>query len=408
MNPALGAHLLQESRLAYLLCDARLQVLEVGGDPSLLSPVQAPAPGPEPEAPHLSTQIPELEALEESIHQVLQGTLPSLEFPRVTRSGPDGSPRYLSIRLSRLAPDLSPPAQLLCLVRDVTEQGQVEQALMQQRNELALLKEQLERQNQVLTVANWELALANRLRNAFVALVGHKLRTPLTGLLGQLELLLEEPHPLPDPIRAQLHRLADHAQALLTTVQTMVDALRIEADQVELLLVPHPLRPLLDEAVARIQPVLRLRGQRLMVHWEPPDLCLLCDRRRCIQILEHLLGLVARRAPQAATLQVTVRLAENHDVEIAITAEGFQEPPLDQIPPPRHLPPVHQDGRWLDMDTGLSLFLAHGFMEFHGGSLELRSDEQGQPHLVVTFPSLDPDPSQELSSQPLGSSSRRA
>ncbi len=405
MNPALGTHLLQESCLAYLLCDAELQVLETGGDRSLLP--QDPATDPDSSRPHLSAQIPELEALEASIEQLLQGTLPALEFPRVTRSGPDGSPRYLSIRLSRLPPDLHPPARLLCLVRDVTEQGRVEQALMQQRNELALLKERLEHQNQVLTVANWELALASQLRDSFVALVGHKLRTPLTGLLGQLELLLEDPRDLPDEVRERLDQIADHAQALLTTMQTMVDALRIEADQVELLLVPEVLRPMLDEAMERIQPVLRIREQRIAVHWEPEIPPLLCDRRRCTQVLEHLLGLVARRAPWGASIQVTVRAVEDRTVEIAITAEGFQEPLLDRLHPLRHLPPVHQDGRWLDMDTGLSLFLAHGFLEFHGGSLDLRTDDQGQSHLVVSFPALVQDPARKPSSQPLSTPSRR-
>ena len=61
--------------------------------------------------------------------------------------------------------------------RDVTERNRIET-----ERELLLEQEQL---------ANERLREADRLKDGFVALVSHEVRTPLTSILGYLELLSE-------------------------------------------------------------------------------------------------------------------------------------------------------------------------------------------------------------------------
>ena len=101
-------------------------------------------------------------------------------------------------------------APILCIGQDVT------------------LKKQAEAQHQTLVQAQ----LATKIKSTFVAHMSHELRTPLNGVLGFIELALEEE--LSDKVRSYLMHAYDSANLLLEIANDIIDVSRIEANALKI------------------------------------------------------------------------------------------------------------------------------------------------------------------------------
>lgn len=151
-------------------------------------------------------------------------------------------------------------------------------ARMQRRSEWQLAEQRRELAEQ-----------ASSAKTRFLATLGHEVRTPMTGVLGMTELLLDT------PLDATQRRYANSIQQagthLLHLVNDSLDLARIEAGRLELDSQPFELAPLLDEVAALIAPVVRKRGLRFVQEPRlPVPVVVTGDVMRLRQILMNLLG----------------------------------------------------------------------------------------------------------------------
>ncbi|CAG0962593.1 Cyclic di-GMP phosphodiesterase response regulator RpfG [Anaerolineales bacterium] len=94
----------------------------------------------------LPVVLPEFFGLEDVFHDIMRGKLPSHQLENVQRDSADGSIQYLTFNV---LPFESGQAEdgLLLIVEDVTRFGQIEHALLQNRNELRLAQSTLAQVN---------------------------------------------------------------------------------------------------------------------------------------------------------------------------------------------------------------------------------------------------------------------
>ncbi len=85
----------------------------------------------------LTTLFDELTGLEADIAQVAQRQQPALKIEKIARKRPNGTAAYITLTI------LPHDSGLLLLISDVTAEGNLEQRVTQQRNELNLLSNQL-------------------------------------------------------------------------------------------------------------------------------------------------------------------------------------------------------------------------------------------------------------------------
>ncbi|NZA28314.1 response regulator [Luteimonas sp. SJ-92] len=147
---------------------------------------------------------------------------------------------------------------------------------------------------------------ASEAKTRFLATLGHEVRTPMTGVLGMSELLLETP--LDGRQRAyteSIRRAGDH---LMRLVNDALDLARIEAGKLQLDPQPFDLRGLLQEVGGLMAPMARQRGLayreqmgRGLSRWVRGD------AMRVRQILLNLLGNAIKFTEQG---QVALRVDE--------------------------------------------------------------------------------------------------
>ncbi|HEY0335049.1 MAG TPA: ATP-binding protein [Stenotrophomonas sp.] len=143
----------------------------------------------------------------------------------------------------------------------------------------------------------WQLAQHKRelaeqaslAKTRFLATLGHEVRTPMTGVLGMTELLLQT------PLNERQHGYASAIDAagrhLLRLVNDALDLARIEAGKLSLEQRDFDLRSLLDQVVALARPLAERKG--LVFQWQlAPGLpaALRGDPNRVQQILLNLLS----------------------------------------------------------------------------------------------------------------------
>ncbi len=201
----------------------------------------------------------------------------------------------------------------------------------------------LEHQRQTLQAQTVELELARRQAEAasvaksqFLATISHEFRTPLNGILGTTELLLDSPL---TPSQRRFAKTAHlSATALLALVDDVIDLSRIEAGKFTLRNTSFDLRALVDEAMDLMAAIARDKPISLEHHL-PPQLPahLLGDPVRLRQLLVNLLHNGVRFTDRGSvTLSITV---QGHDevgalilrFEVRDTGQGIAQDYLDSV-----------------------------------------------------------------------------
>lgn len=172
---------------------------------------------------------------------------------------------------------------------------------------------------------------ASRLKSYFVSNVSHELRTPLNGIIGYTYLLLEGTYgSLDEAQRVSLEAVSRNAKDLLNLVNDILNLSRIEAGKLSLELSTVRLRPLIEETLTSVKPLLKGKPLDLQLKTSPRIGSLQTDALKLKQILVNLLSNAIKFTPKGTiTLKVENR-PEKKGVEILIEDTGIGIP-TDQI-----------------------------------------------------------------------------
>jgi signal transduction histidine kinase len=253
------------------------------------------------------------------------------------------------------------------------------------------LQEQLTLANQELAAANAELQRLDMLKSIFVSVAAHELRSPLASILGFLEVVLdEEPGALNTEQREYLDIIRGSTQRLLDIAKGLLDATRIEAGRIELVLQPTDLRSLLESVVAEFEPQLVAKAQRLVLHATPRLPAVLCDQTRAAQIVGNLLDNASKYTPRRGRIRIDLAPAEEEGfVQVSVADNGVGISAPDQAK-------VFQ--RFFRAESGLStrvhgagmgLYITRSLVEMHGGRIWFESTLDRGSTFHVTFPVAD-------------------
>jgi PAS domain S-box-containing protein len=275
------------------------------------------------------------------------------------------------------------PPQMLCILRDVTEQRR-------NAEELARAKEAAEAANRELIVANRNLEETGRLaremadraealsaaKSDFLANMTHEVRTPLNGILGMTGLALETR--LQADQREYLELVKSSAEALLSLVNDVLDfskyevgKLGLDCDEFSLgELVRDVLRPLALRASAS-----GLAFESVIADQVPDRL--IGDPLRISQVLRNLAGNAIKFTKQGkVSVNVRTESMEGSKVTLcfSVTDTGIG------IPPEKHRlifePFTQADGSTTRKygGTGLGLSISSGLVELMGGRIWVKSE----------------------------------
>ncbi|MGJ7901529.1 ATP-binding protein [Lysobacter sp. 1R34A] len=166
---------------------------------------------------------------------------------------------------------------------------------------------------------------ASLAKTRFLATLGHEVRTPMTGVLGMSELLLDTP--LDERQRSYTLAVRRAGEHLLRLVNDALDLARIESGKLELADEAFDLRALVEEASNLMAPLARQRRLAFEIDISTgAPAGLRGDVSRVCQILLNLLGNAIKFTDEGkVSLRVEALKPQGVRFEIADTGPGLNE-----------------------------------------------------------------------------------
>jgi signal transduction histidine kinase len=234
-----------------------------------------------------------------------------------------------------------------------------------------------------LQSTNAKLMEANRLKGAFIEVASHELNTPVTVVLGMLELWrISQGEAASSVERLWVDRIGAAAQRLARTVERMLKLVRsgefgrsLEKETIEL-------EPILRRTIDDLAPYLELRHQSVILEIEPGLGPIEADRDKIADVLINLVANAVKFTPDEGTIRIDAAIDPTVPgwVRVRVSDEGAGVPSGDQqylfepfftgFDTLRHSSGEYQ---FRKRGIGLGLWLVKTFVELHGGRVEVAS-----------------------------------
>jgi len=207
----------------------------------------------------------------------------------------------------------------------------------------------------------------------FLAVIAHELRNPLSALTHAVEMakVVAGPEPLMHTALATMSR-----QLLLIKrlVDDLMDLGRMAAGHLTLGLAPVRLQDVVAQAMEMCAALVAARGHRTNVVVKDPELVVVGDRDRLVQVVANLVGNSAKYTPPNGEIRVIVERSDSAaTIRVVDTGIGIAAQDLREIFAPFSQVHTYSPREGL----GIGLFVVKSLIELHGGTVEAASEGPG-------------------------------
>lgn len=270
-------------------------------------------------------------------------------------------------------------------IRYSLQQSKILNALANERSNLA---HGVEERTRELSLANAELAHANKSKDDFLASVSHELRTPLTGILAMSEILGEELYGSLNEKQLEFSKdIHSSGQHLLDLINDILDVAKIDADKMKLITAPVDVNRLCQGAVNLIKQTALQRELSVSLDIDSNLSQFIADEKRLKQILVNLLGNAIKFTPPGGKVGLDVKV-EHKENEICFTVWDTGIGIKEQQKPLLFKSFVQLDSNLSRKyaGTGLGLVLVDRLTKLHGGKVIVESEENKGSRFIVEIP----------------------
>ncbi|QHI97539.1 response regulator [Xylophilus rhododendri] len=232
-----------------------------------------------------------------------------------------------------------------------------------------------------------ERARASRVKDEFLAMLGHELRNPLAPIFMALELLKRQAGgaSLGRPYEI-IERQARHLSRL---VDDLMDIGRLTNRKFELHKEPVSIRLCLQSAIEAVGPLVEARQQRLDVGLPSAEVLVFGDATRLTQVFANILTNAAKYTHLQGHIVLRSEVTDGR-LRVAVRDDG---PGISAELMPRLFGVFEQGSSTIDRaggGLGIGLALVKSFVESHEGTVDVRSEGVGKgAEFSVVLPTMD-------------------
>lgn len=224
--------------------------------------------------------------------------------------------------------------------------------------------------------SNKKLQELDKLKDDFVSLASHELRTPMTAIKSYLWMALDgRGGPLTQKQKYYLDRSYKSTDRLINLVNDMLNISRIESGRITLEKSPITVSEIIKEVVEEISQRAQDLGIKLLLPPSPALPQVFVDINKIKEVLLNLIGNSLKFTPRGGSITVATELKDLYIV-IKVTDTGVGIIPEDQ-------PKLFQKFGMLMTSysnsaqiqgTGLGLYISKKIVELHNGQIGITSD----------------------------------
>ena len=248
--------------------------------------------------------------------------------------------------------------------------------LEDKRAQLETLNRQLNEANQELNEANSKLRELAEMKEEFLALTTHDLRSPLTVISGVISFFtsgrLGELSPEQKNMVTMMER---NTQNLIELVNDLLDASKLESGTMRLDMVAFNLNEVIDELRETMLLPLAKEKEIKLVETFPEDLpAIKADRAKLRRILLNLLSNALKFTGKGGRVEIRADEPEDGRVRISISDTGVGIAPEDVDRLFDKYEQTRSRATRGEKGTGLGLYITKQLVELHGSRITVKSE----------------------------------
>jgi PAS domain S-box-containing protein len=211
--------------------------------------------------------------------------------------------------------------------------------------------------------AEEELRKANALKDDFIGMVSHEMRTPLTAIIGGASLLLGPASLKAGESRELIEEIRAGSQRLSTIIENMLWLARADARKPEL--APVTVSDVVDEVIAKHRDRYATREVRKRIVGETP--AVVASKEYVVHILSNLLENAEKYTPQDSAIEVDLqRDGERMAIRVLDRGIGLKPEEVESVFEPFYRSPRVDK---LSPGVGIGLTVSKRLVEAMGGRI---------------------------------------
>ncbi|MBW4610152.1 MAG: PAS domain S-box protein [Hassallia sp. WJT32-NPBG1] len=222
-----------------------------------------------------------------------------------------------------------------------------------------------------------QLTEANRMKDEFLAILSHELRSPLNAILGWAQMLRSSRKLTETQTAKALETIERNARAQTQLIEDLLDISRMIRGKLRLNVRSCDLVPIIESALDSVRLAADAKQIQIETSINRNIELILGDSGRLQQIIWNLLSNAIKFTPQGGRVQVGLQRINSH-VEITVSDTGIGIKP-------EFMPYVFDRFRQADSSStrchgglGLGLSIVRHLVELHGGTVYVESAGEGK------------------------------
>ncbi len=236
-----------------------------------------------------------------------------------------------------------------------------------------------------LDAQNTELQRLSKLKDEFLANTSHELKTPLNGIIGIAESLIDGvTGKLSEPTKANLIMISNSGKRLSTLVNDILDFSKLKHKNIELQLKPIALQEIIEIVLILSKPMLDKKPLQLINNVDVNLPAIFADENRLQQILHNLIGNAIKFTEQGS-ITISASIIKEQ-IQIAIIDDGIGIPTDKLTSIFQSFEQAEGSTSRTYGGTGLGLAITKKIVELHGGKIWVESTLGAGAKFIFTLP----------------------
>ena len=213
----------------------------------------------------------------------------------------------------------------------------------------------------------------------FFTTIAHEIRTPVSLIIGPLQMINEESSP--STLHASLQIIDRNAHRLLELVNQLLDFRKVEQQSLVMHFAPHNIYDLLQAVCVRFTPTFEQGGKQFDISYPDRQFTAIVDREGVTKVVSNLLTNANKYARTRVQLNCYVEADGDHfRIEVSDDGVGISDADLKRIFEPFFQAQTHKPG------TGIGLSIVKNIVSLHQGQVKVESQEGQGTRFIVTLP----------------------
>jgi len=225
-------------------------------------------------------------------------------------------------------------------------------------------------------------------KSEFISLASHQLRTPLSIISLNLEIVFKHFSQLLEKteVREHLETIKNASNRMIDLVTELLNVSKIELGNLDIAVHTIDLGALLREGIAAVEALAAKKHIAVRLELPPKPVKIQSDDRLLKIVLDNLLSNAVKYTNRKGSVDVRITPPEDGQVTLSVKDTGCGIPESEQDQVFSKMFRAHNVKRREEGGTGLGLYIARSFVEALGGSISFVSKEGKGTTFTVTLP----------------------